>query len=392
MRRLLGLLGRWLRPREAFQSTAEVEPEADLPPDAAPLPLPPPPPVVGSPEDYQLLQRVARTSEGGELFRALAPDGQVVYFRRRHIRDDPQEEQWQRAALEQARSLRHPFLIQTLAYWVGEGRAEIVTEWADGSLRDWLREYQGDGLPGVPPLPLVSFLAEVAEALDFLHANGIAHRRLKPANLLRRKGHARVDFGMPHAPSPDGAVFVGLPVYYIAPEQWQNLSASRFTDQYALARIYHEARSGRWNAPTNVLDFLRQALQGPGPDLSGVPEAEQRVLRRALAREPERRYPSCRALMRALAAALAPGCVPPVGAAGRETRATLATRWCGWKDGTVVKLARAIAEADQFEDLPILGDALEDAGCTDEAILAHCRGPGPHVRGCWVLALLLGKG
>jgi hypothetical protein len=41
--------------------------------------------------------------------------------------------------------------------------------------------------------------------------------------------------------------------------------------------------------------------------------------------------------------------------------------------------------------MPILADALEEAGCTDAAILGHCRGPGPHVRGCWVVDLLLGK-
>ena len=44
-----------------------------------------------------------------------------------------------------------------------------------------------------------------------------------------------------------------------------------------------------------------------------------------------------------------------------------------------------------FERLPILADALEEAGCTDAAILGHLRGPGPHVRGCWVIDLLLGK-
>ena len=41
--------------------------------------------------------------------------------------------------------------------------------------------------------------------------------------------------------------------------------------------------------------------------------------------------------------------------------------------------------------LAVLGDALEDAGCTDADILKHCRGSGPHVRGCWVVDLLLGK-
>jgi hypothetical protein len=41
--------------------------------------------------------------------------------------------------------------------------------------------------------------------------------------------------------------------------------------------------------------------------------------------------------------------------------------------------------------MPILGDALEEAGCTDADILAHLRSPGPHVRGCWILDLILGK-
>jgi hypothetical protein len=42
--------------------------------------------------------------------------------------------------------------------------------------------------------------------------------------------------------------------------------------------------------------------------------------------------------------------------------------------------------------LPILADALQDAGCDSAEVLAHCRGPGPHVRGYWVVDLLLGKG
>lgn len=63
----------------------------------------------------------------------------------------------------------------------------------------------------------------------------------------------------------------------------------------------------------------------------------------------------------------------------------------GWNDGTVPKLAQAIYDDRRFEDLPILADALEDAGCHNADILAHCRQPGEHVRGCWVVDLLLGK-
>lgn len=65
--------------------------------------------------------------------------------------------------------------------------------------------------------------------------------------------------------------------------------------------------------------------------------------------------------------------------------------WLAWHDGTVRRIAAAIYEDRTFEQLPILADALEDAGCDNADILNHCREPGVHVRGCWVVDLLLGK-
>jgi hypothetical protein len=44
-----------------------------------------------------------------------------------------------------------------------------------------------------------------------------------------------------------------------------------------------------------------------------------------------------------------------------------------------------------FAAMPLLADALQDAGCTDDRVLDHCRGSGPHVKGCWVVDLVLGK-
>ena len=62
-----------------------------------------------------------------------------------------------------------------------------------------------------------------------------------------------------------------------------------------------------------------------------------------------------------------------------------------WLTSTVVALARGIYEERAFDRMPILADALQDAGCDNEDVLNHCRGPGPHVRGCWVVDLVLGK-
>jgi hypothetical protein len=62
-----------------------------------------------------------------------------------------------------------------------------------------------------------------------------------------------------------------------------------------------------------------------------------------------------------------------------------------WLTSTAVALAAGIYDDRAFDRLPILADAFQDAGCDNEDILTHCRGPGPHVRGCWVVDLVLGK-
>lgn len=63
----------------------------------------------------------------------------------------------------------------------------------------------------------------------------------------------------------------------------------------------------------------------------------------------------------------------------------------GWLTSTVLALATGIYEDRAFDCLPILADALQDAGCEDEGVLTHCRAEAVHARGCWVLDALLGK-
>jgi hypothetical protein len=63
-----------------------------------------------------------------------------------------------------------------------------------------------------------------------------------------------------------------------------------------------------------------------------------------------------------------------------------------WLTSAVLALARRVGQSGDFAALPVLADALEEAGCADAGILSHCRGPGPHARGCWALDRLLGGG
>jgi len=70
---------------------------------------------------------------------------------------------------------------------------------------------------------------------------------------------------------------------------------------------------------------------------------------------------------------------------------TLASAVRAANGGTIEGVARAIYEERRFEDLPLLADALEDAGCSDTALLDHCRQQGHHVFGCWAVDLALGR-
>lgn len=63
-----------------------------------------------------------------------------------------------------------------------------------------------------------------------------------------------------------------------------------------------------------------------------------------------------------------------------------------WRTDTVEALARGIYQGEAFDGMPVLADALEEAGCDDAEIIAHCREPGVHVRGCWVVDLILDMG
>jgi hypothetical protein len=77
---------------------------------------------------------------------------------------------------------------------------------------------------------------------------------------------------------------------------------------------------------------------------------------------------------------------------------TLPSAFLAWGDGTVPRIAQAIYDERRLPEgtldnarLAVLADALLDAGCDDEDLIQHCREPGPHVRGCWAVDLILGK-
>jgi serine/threonine protein kinase len=287
-------------------------------------PPPPPPPPTKVPDEthsdpdphvlqvgggYRLLERIGR-GQFGEVFKAEAPGGISVAIKRiyRSLDDDTSKKELK--ALEVIKQLHHPFLLQTQAFWVRDDHLLIVMELAEGSVKNWAEECKLAGLPGIPAADLLDYFAEAAEALDFLHTNKInkvLHRDVKPENLLRLNGHAKVaDFGLAKEQETDLATgtICGTPAY-MAPEMWKG-QVSVHSDQYSLAVTYVELRLGRRPfTGQNLFEIARMHDQGT-PDLAPLEAAEQCVLQRALAKDPEKRWPTCEAFIDALKRAVLP--------------------------------------------------------------------------------------
>jgi serine/threonine protein kinase len=191
--------------------------------------------------------------------------------------------------------LPHPHLCSvSMVFQVG-GRLWVSSELAEGNIA-------GLASTPAPPGRLVQHIREAAEGLDHLHACGFVHNRVKPSNILIVGGRARVgDFDLVHPLRPDvgsGWVVRYGDLDFLAPE----VLAGRLcpgSDQFALACAYAAVRLGR---PV----FPQGAARGQ-PEFGALPALERAVLLQALASDPDRRFPSCRAFADALVASAGTG-------------------------------------------------------------------------------------
>ena len=209
-------------------------------------------------------------------------------------------------SLELIKNLRHPYLLATEDFWISGDRLHVVMELAEGTLRNRLKDCQTDGLPGIPEPELFRFFTEAAEGLDYLHEQKITHRDVKPDNILFLRGHAKVaDFGLARMQDQimsQMSVFAGTPAY-MAPEVWGG-EGGPASDQYSLAATYVELRQGKTALKLGPLPEMMIAhLDGIFHFADFIPDAEQDVLRRAMAKNPEDRYQNCNFFMEALAMA-----------------------------------------------------------------------------------------
>jgi serine/threonine protein kinase len=299
--------------------TPSRNPLAPLPPPAkAPQVVGPQAPGQGKPSSVRLsngYKLIERIGSGGfaEVVRGEAPGGfpcAVKIIFRPYDHDEAQRELH---ALETVMHIRHPYLLQTQASWVDEGKLYVAMELAEGSLRERLKACRKAGLSGIPVDELLRYFREAAEALDYLHSEHVQHRDLKPDNILVLRGHAKVaDFGLARLQEREVTMSVtgsGTPAY-MPPEAWAGKLHNN-SDQYSLAVTYFELRLDRrpftGASPAELMMAHLEAV----PEMAPLGEPEQNVILRGMSRDPHERYSSCQDFVRALEAALVDEMGPP---------------------------------------------------------------------------------
>jgi serine/threonine protein kinase/tetratricopeptide (TPR) repeat protein len=195
---------------------------------------------------------------------------------------------WEREARAVA-ALNHPHIATLYEVGEHEGSPYLVMELVDG------RPLKG-------PLPVkraIEYGIQIADALAAAHAAGIVHRDLKPGNLLvTEKGSVKVlDFGLAKRAEREGAPastqtagLAGTPGY-LAPEQIEGRPADARSDIFAFGCVLYELLSGRRAFPgETVMAALTAAATTEPKALEGVPEQLDKLVRRCLRKDPERRF------------------------------------------------------------------------------------------------------
>jgi serine/threonine protein kinase len=243
----------------------------------------------------------------GEVWKCEAPGGlfkamKFVFGNLNSLDVDGARAEQELNALNRVKEVRHPFVLSMDRIEVVSGELVIVMELADRSLHDTFVECQAAGLVGIPRDALLRYIRDAAEALDHMNEkHNLQHLDIKPRNLFLVSDRVKVaDFGLvKHLERSGASVMGGVTPLYAPPETFGGTIHGR-SDQYSLAIVYQELLTGvRPFNGKNPRALCQQHLNEE-PDLRSLPEAERPVVRRALAKDPNKRFPNCLAFIRAL--------------------------------------------------------------------------------------------
>lgn len=234
--------------------------------------------------------------------------------------------------------LNHPNIVKVIDYGEYDGRPYLVMPYLKGGT---LKQMLGKPLPYRKAAGL---LAPIAHALEYAHQHNVLHRDVKPSNiLLTDSGQPMLsDFGIAKILEDEltvdltgTGVGVGTPEY-MAPEQGMSHSIDHRVDVYSLGTVFYEMVTGRkpYQADTPLAILLKRAsepLPRPKQFVRELPDAVEYVLLKALAKNPDERYPTADAFATALEN-LARDQIP---SAQRPQGTGIPPKWL-WVGGTVV--------------------------------------------------------
>ena len=213
--------------------------------------------------------------------------------------DQSKFEQFKQTFFNEARAagkLMHPYIVSVYDAMVEEDMCYMVMEYIDGST---LKEHCEEKT-SLPLERQVNIFFQCAKALDYAHQNGIIHRDVKPSNILvSSKGEAKIsDFGIAAVEGASDLIdqdsFTGS-VYYTSPEQLRNEPLTAQTDLFSLGVVMYELLTGTkpFEADNEITAFFKITNEDPQPlreHRRDVPESLERIVMKALEKDPAKRY------------------------------------------------------------------------------------------------------
>src|SRR5262249_23766210 len=264
-----------------------------------------------------------------EVWHATAPGNVPAALKIINLTSDQGYKEFR--AIRLVKHIHHPNLVPTTGFWLKDEEGKLFDEerggdalslrshaselliamgLGDQNLFDRLQECQKESKPGIPAEELLDYLEPAAKAIDFLNqsshdlgtgSSGIQHCDIKPQNILIVGGSAQVcDFGLARVLQDVRVTTAVGSAAYMAPEVLRDGKPSPTTDQYSLALSYVELRTGALPLPTSGPAAVIQAHMTGKLELSQLTSEEQKVIRRATAVDPARRYPTALEMVRSL--------------------------------------------------------------------------------------------